>query len=355
VALPAKINYVDPADASRIAAAGESLPTQAIVTDATGIAVAGATVRWNVLAAGTEGATVAGSVLPATFVTLADGKAHATWTLSATPGENRLAAGGFGIADPRGEASNGPRQGDDYPTIGAFDPFTPIGDEESADDLIITDDDEVAEPIPAGTRLVFSATGCDPIVIDGMEGDDEWGDCATTIPFDANVSGGKVVGELSWARFGGDVYFAVKVPVVTAAEKEIKLTLYLSDLETGATFHALDDVLVVDGRVEEGEEQFSDNYLWDRCPKGKSFCALADRDEDPNDPNEGDGRFSINRPDGEDPFYFFEVRQSENSGSPLGLDIDATSNLGVSLTLRIGKGKWGNTDFPDFGEYETLY
>jgi hypothetical protein len=112
-------------------------------------------------------------------------------------------------------------------------------------------------------------------------------------------------------------------------------------------------VLVVDGTAEEVTEQFSDNYLWDRCPKGKSFCALPDRDADPMDPNEGDGRFSINTPDGEDPYFFFEVEQSEKSGSRY--DIDATANLGVSLTLRIGKGKWGNTDFPDFGVYETLY
>jgi hypothetical protein len=48
LSLPAKINFVNPADAFRVAAAGERLLTQAIVTDASGIAVANATVRWNV-------------------------------------------------------------------------------------------------------------------------------------------------------------------------------------------------------------------------------------------------------------------------------------------------------------------
>jgi hypothetical protein len=205
-------------------------------------------------------------------------------------------------------------------------------------------------PSPPDT-VTFTATACEQVAgeIDGVKDDGEW-TCAFTRTFTANVSGGKLPATLFWKRVAGDIYFAVQVPVVTAAEKEIKLTLHLNGNEAG-TFQRDDDVLVVDGTVEG--DQFSDMYLWDRCPKGKSFCALADVDAPEEGTNDGAGKFSINTPNGEEPFYFFEVKHPENSVDPH--DIDVRLHLGVSLTLRIGKGRWGNTDYPEFGVYETLY
>jgi hypothetical protein len=285
--------------------------------------------------------------------TSSTGTVEVLWELADDPGLNVLTAGGRGIADPR-ELFNGPRGETAHQYLyGSFDPFIPImwnetdPSGEQVNDGISYPEDEGAELIPTGTRLLFSATGCSAIEIDGVKSVDEWG-CAATETFTANVSGGRQTATFFWTRFEGDVYFAVQVPVVTAAEKEIKLTLYLNGDESG-TFQSLDDVLVVDGTVDQGEPQFSDEYLWDRCPKGKSFCALVDLEG----PDLGEGMFSINAPEGEEAFYFFEVRQSENADNVY--DIDGTSHLGVSLTLRIGKGRWGNTEWPAFGVYEALY
>jgi hypothetical protein len=360
-------NYGD--EQVRKALAGSTVLTTATVADINGLGVTGATLRWNATqspAGGADVRSVDPDVCVEDPVTSDDDVVCTTngsqdiqvWLkLDDQPGTNIFTAHGRDHADPRGSVCsatfadkpkvsnlrcNGPRDG--------ADPFTPIDSSEDEDNPPHDDAGEVAEdPIPDDTKLTFTVIGCNPIEINGFKADGEWEDCVTTIPFDANVSGGKVVGTFYWARLGGDLYFAVEVPVRMADEKEIKLTLYLSDLESGTTFQAYDDVLVVDGTVEAGEPQFSDNYLWDRCPKGKSFCALVD-DEGPNS---GDGAFLINAPDGEDPFYFFEVRQSENAENTW--DINAESHLGVSLTLRIGNGRWGNTDFPDFGVYETLY
>jgi hypothetical protein len=356
----------------RKALAGTMVLTTATVADFNDLGVTGATLRWNVTQSPAGGADVRsvdnvcdddpGTSDDAVCTTNGSKNIQVELQLDDQPGTNIFTAHGRDHADPRGvndcsatfyppdEPSytvsnlrcNGPRDG--------ADPFTPIESGEDPNDDIIEDDDEEAEdPIPDDTKLTFTVIGC-KFTVDGIEEAGEWGDCATTIPFDANVSGGKVVGELSWARLGGNIYFAVKVPVVTAAEKEIKLTLYLNDDES-ETFQSGDDVLVVDGTVEEGELQFSDNYLWDRCPKGKSFCALPDL----GGPDLGAGAFSINTPEGEDPFYLFEVMQSFSETPNDSHDVNDTGTLEVSLTLRIGKGKWGNTDFPDFGAYEELY
>jgi hypothetical protein len=356
-------NYGD--DQVRKALAGSTVLTTATVADINGLGVTEATLRWN--AVSPAGASVhpvdddcdygTGTSDDVVCTTNGSKNIQVEFQLDAVPGTNIFTAHGRDHADPRGSVCsatfadgtkeenlrcNGPRDG--------ADPFTPIESWEDPDNFPYEDDDELAEdPIPDDTKLTFTVIACNPIEINGIKGDGEWDDCVTTETFTANVSGGKQTATFYWARLGGDLYFAVKVPVVTAAEKEIKLTLYLSDLESGTTFQAYDDVLVVDGTVEAGEPQFSDNYLWDRCPKGKSFCALVD-DEGPN---WGDGAFSINPPDGEDPFYFFEVMQAVNSESDW--DIDARNHLGVSLTLRIGKGRWGNTDWPAFGEYKALY
>jgi hypothetical protein len=89
-ALPAKMDYRDPDDASRNAPAGTSLPTAVIVTDWNDAPVAGATVTFTALAIEGPG-TVIG-----TAVSNSDGIAEVLWPIVAGP--NILVASGRGIA-----------------------------------------------------------------------------------------------------------------------------------------------------------------------------------------------------------------------------------------------------------------
>jgi hypothetical protein len=89
-ALPAKMDYVDPDDASRRAPAGTSLPTAVKVTDWNDAPVQGATVTFTALAIEGPG-TVIG-----TAVSNSDGVAQISWPIVA--GNNTLVASGRGIA-----------------------------------------------------------------------------------------------------------------------------------------------------------------------------------------------------------------------------------------------------------------
>ena len=89
-ALPAKMDYVDPDDASRSAPAGTSLTTAVKVTDWLDAPVQGATVTFTALAIEGPG-TVIG-----TAVSNADGIAEVSWPIAAGP--NTLIASGRGIA-----------------------------------------------------------------------------------------------------------------------------------------------------------------------------------------------------------------------------------------------------------------
>ena len=234
LALPAKIDFVDVADASRVAAAGSSLPTQAKVTDLNGDPVAGATVRWNLVQPLDEEATVVGLISSSckagtpnqageiACITDGTGIVEVSWTLAIDPGINQLTAGGRGIADLR-EDFNGPRGKEldkdgkvvEYLT-GSFDPFQPIEDEESEDDLI-EEDDEVSEIVAEPTRLLFTAIGCEPgfgtpTAIDGTIAQGEW-DCAIEKTFPVNLSGGSTVdATLYYMNDDTNFHLAVVVP-----------------------------------------------------------------------------------------------------------------------------------------------
>ena len=89
-ALPAKMEYVDPSDASRTAAAGVSLPTRVKVTDWYGDPVRGARVRFITPAIEGPGIEIASAL------SNDDGVAEFSWTIAA--GVNTVVATGRGIA-----------------------------------------------------------------------------------------------------------------------------------------------------------------------------------------------------------------------------------------------------------------
>jgi hypothetical protein len=368
IALPAKIDYVSAADATRLAAAGSTLPTQAKVTDLNGDPVAGATVRWNVAAIGVEGAEVAGFVVDpdgtdptctastpdhVVCTTGSSGTVEVDWILSTDPGINKLTAGGIGIADSR-TGKNGPRDGT-YDG-GPFDPFQPIAYGESEDDGIESPGDETFTTIVTGTRLLFTAIGCEPgfgtpNAIDGTMDTGEW-DCAVQETFPVNLSGGSTV-DATLYYMNDDTKFHLAV-VVPGTGRQNGLRVEWDD--DGSGRDPGNDVWEFDP-----EDGAADKFVDDKCStSSQSGCGKDDKtstggvmDTDAAFDNTGGTTvYEMSHP-----LWTNQVcgpvggKKGCSSPFPIDLQRVADDPAGLFLTLRLGSGAQGNTQWPGFLDY----
>jgi hypothetical protein len=372
IALPAKIDFVDVADATRVALVGSTLQTRAIVTDLNGAAVAGATVRWNVAAVGIEGAEVTGSVAPSSAdcvvgssddvvcTTGSSGSVEVGWMLATDPGINKLTAGGRGIADSR-NGFNGPR--DATYTAGPFDPFQPIGYTESGDDDIGSPDDEIFTTIAENTRLLFTAIGCEegfgtPNAIDGTMDPGEW-DCAIPQTFQVNLSGGSTVdATLYYMNDNSDFHLAVVVP---GTDRQNGLRVEwdsdgdgnLGGREVG------DDVWEFD--PDDGP---ADKFIDDKCStSSQSGCGNNDADflitpgvgmdtEAAFDNTVGGQTvYEMSHPLSTEQVCEIFGKKGCSSAFPIDLQAAVGQTKGAVFTLRLGSGAQGNTQWPGFLDY----
>jgi hypothetical protein len=370
IALPAKIDFVDVADATRVAPTGSTLTTQAKVTDLNGDPVAGATVRWNVADVGVEGAEVAGSVAPLLVpdgcaadtpddvicTTGSSGIVGVDWTLATDPGINKLTAGGRGIADSR-DGFNGPRDGT-Y-TAGPFDPFQPIAAGEKDGDPFVFPEDEISTEIEENTRLLFTAIGCEPgfgtpNAIDGTMDPGEW-DCAIQEPFPVNVSGGSSVeATLYYMNDNTDFHLAVVVPGTGRVNG-----LRIEWDDDGAGREPGNDVWEF-----EPDGGPADKFVDDKCStSSQSSCGNNDADF-LTTPDVGmDTEAAFNNTVGGQTVYEMshplstgqvcEIfgRKGCSSAFPIDLQAAKGQTKGASFTLRLGSGAQGNTQWPGFLEY----
>ncbi len=315
-------------------------PPAVKATDEGGLPVKGARVTFNLTQSPGTGGSIDPSS-PAVLLTDANGIAQLNqWHLGDATGDNIVQASGYGIAI-KGEAWTSilGREG-----IGPFVQSS-LTNWTGYPDMTVEGFRFPLELVRDNAE--FIAFGCDEglgtaDVTDGVK-DASW-DCANTEPFIANLGGGKKDATFYWMRDGSTFYFAVSIPVdETASEKENIFTLYLTD--TGnATLTEGDDVLVLDGAAQSFSDQ---NWAEGKCPKGQSFCAFVDEDQN------GDGHFQINvNPDGS-AFYFYELKHKLQGDAVE--DIADIGRLAAAFTLRIGKGAKGNTEWPGpFGEYEQI-
>lgn len=372
VALPAKIDFVNVSDATRTALVGSSLATQAIVTDIDGAPVAGATVRWNVdPAGGVEGAEVAGSVTGSSAgcsvgsdddvvcTTDSTGVVDVSWLLAQDAGINKLTAGGRGIADPR-EDFNGPRGEDEvvYP-LGAFDPFQPIGWAESTADTIDFAYEETWEPLVAGTRILFTAIGCEPgygtpTAIDGTMGPGEW-DCANQVTFPVNLSGGSTVdATLYYMNDATDFHIAVVVPG-TDRQNGLRIDWDNNGNGTAGGREVGDDIWEFDPGSGT-----ADKFVDDKCStSSQSGCGNDDADWS----GVNDTHAAFDNAGGATVYEMSHPLSTSQKCGPVGgkkgcssdffIDLRASAGdtLGFFVTLRLGSGAQGNTQWPGFLDY----
>jgi hypothetical protein len=301
---------------------GEAKTVQVLVTDADGNNVADATVRFD-LAPG-----AAGPITPAAAVTDAGGIAQATWTLGPLGEISALASGkGIGVAS----------DGEGY--------YVPAGDTPPGGSGVFADHTGNATDLAQGV-LTFDAIVCEPgpaIVVDGVLDEAAWA-AAGTHAFQANISGGSVNTTLSWYNDCENLYLSVEVE--TANDKVNVLGFDFDEDNDG--FAALnDDVLVFDAG-QPTADRFMDKHLSQKClnSNGQSACGDLDDTVDgagafTQDFTSGRTRYEISHPLlGSDPTQDFQLGFGDQ--------------VGFFVTLRVGKGAQGNTQYPDFRTYCTV-
>lgn len=149
LALPAKFEYVNAADAQQFASPGSMVTLSAKVTDLQGNPVLGARVRWSV-----QSSPGNASLSASEGFTDGAGVAQVVLTLPRQTGTTIVHAAGKGIADARETGCT--RVGDTNPSCNGsrptFDPFSPLN---STLDGVPQPLDPTEAQLAAGTRLEF--------------------------------------------------------------------------------------------------------------------------------------------------------------------------------------------------------
>lgn len=269
---------------------GETLSTPLTITvlDENGQPVSGWPVTWSTTCAAANPADCDGAIA-GDATTDTDGMATGYWTLATIPGAN-VAAAAVGSE-----------------TFGFL----------------------------AGT---WNANGVCQVVVNGRIGEGEW-DCATAAgdsrTFTANVSGGGKPAEVRWQTDGALVYFLVKVQR-SALDNVNSVRIDFDNTLDGPSSD--DDAIGFDTR----EGGFFDAYLTQSCvKKSQSGCGSLDQVSQ-------DGAGAL----GNDGTHTIYELSHPLQGSP-GEDFIRSSgdHLGFFVTLSIGNGAQGNTQYPGFRNY----
>ena len=319
-AQPAKMEIV-PGTNNQFALAGEPVPIPPAVhvTDRNDDDVEGATVHFTVVE------PVLGEVFPLTVSTDVYGIAEVDYWKLDVPNPNLLAASGHGIADSR-EGFNGP--------LPIFDPFMTVD--------VGPPDDQVPVQLMTGT-VTFTATACDPNAVDvDLDGSIGAGEYANSTPFMANLSGGSAAAAmLYWTNDCENLYLAVRVE--RDEGDKINTLRFDFDHDGDGVAESGDDVWFYDGVAD----LFEDRYLTERCASRKqSDCGELD----PEPFRHGDGEFF------NDGYYsVYELSHPlKTTGSAYDIQADFGQPVKLFLTLSLGKGAQGNTQWPGFRDYRSI-
>ncbi|HWP36167.1 MAG TPA: Ig-like domain-containing protein [Gemmatimonadales bacterium] len=332
-ALPAKMGYdaSNPTGYLGSGPGGRTVSAALNVTDAGGDAVAGVT-----LSASANG----GSVSPATAQTGTSGNLTFSWTLPNVPGTYTLTVAGRGVADPTCGADCGPE--------GVYAPRHSDG--------------PTADAIQLGVgELKFTAVVCEPgfgtpQAIDGTISNGEWGCALQRSDVRVNLSGGSsTFATLRWMNDETNFYLALEVPG-TARENSLRIE-WSNDANLSGGRALGDDVW----EFSPSAGKF-DKFVDTGCVgSGQSSCGF-------NDAVGGGGNqttAAFNNTAGGKTVYEMKhplntgdvctVTGNKACGSTIGYSIDLPAQIGQTkgffLTLRLGSGAQGNTQWPGFLNY----
>lgn len=206
------------------------------------------------------------------------------------------------------------------------------------------DQQTLLEPL----EIVFTAFTCQPgfgtpvLPLDGAVDDGEWG-CANSATFTANVSGGSgVPATVFWMNDGTNLYLAVSFPR-NESDKVHSVRFDFDNTLDGAT--AEDDVI---GFQAGATVPFFDHFLGEKC-SSKSQSGCSDADVSAGGTSDGAARFHN---DGTKSMY--ELFHPLASGDTRDFAKQAGERLGFFLSLQIGNGAQGNTQWPGFRDYRMI-
>ena len=358
--------------------AGEmvSEPLSIVVTDAGGDPVSGAGVTWA--ASGDGGVTGGAATGP-------DGMATGTWTLATSAGPNTATAtvGGlvatFMATGAPAAAANLAVTPNPVPDgyIGATVPLTvtvtdTYGNVRSGDAVTWTatggggavsgDAATDGAGSASATWTLGNLPGPNSVLVDGgglthtfqataicrdgwgtanvngsMDGA-EWV-CAHTADFTANLSGGSAPARAYWMNDGARLYMAVRI--VRASLDKVNSVRFDFDNEADGVATAGDDAIGYDA----DKHTFFDQYLTSKCANSsQSGCGATDKVSQ-------DGAGALGN-DGT--FTFYELSHPLSGTTGEDLLRSAGQPMGFFVTLRIGNGAQGNTQWPGFRIFQRM-
>ena len=316
-ALPAQMAKLQGDNQTTLVNTAVAVPPAVVVTDPNG-PVQGATVHFTPSAGSTV--TLPPNAVPCLSdqslmcaPTDAQGKAQvASWTLGPTAGTYTLVASGVGLGST--------------PTTSGV--------------------------LPTGS-VTFTATACKPgfgtpQAIDGVINNGEWA-CAQHADFTAKLSGGSgTPATLFWMNDGTKLYLAVRVQR-SSADKVNTLQFNFDNNNSANTSNTGvaetgDDILIQDGATG-----FSDNYLTSKCTNSsQSSCGVTDL-------SAGGTKDGLGAYKNQGGYTMYELAHPLNSGDT-GRDfaLSLGGRVGLFLTLQLGSGAQGNTQWPGFRRYLTI-
>jgi len=204
--------------------------------------------------------------------------------------------------------------------------------------------------LPNGT-VTFHATACRPgfgtATVDGVMAPGEW-QCAQHADFTANLSGGATPATLYWMNDQTNLYLAVRIQ--RASTDKVNTLRFNFDNNNSANTSRTglaetgDDIL-----VEDATAGFSDQFLTANCTTStQTSCGATDASAG----GTNDGAAAFGNAGG---FSVYELRHPLNSGDTAhDFALSAGSKVGLFLTMQVGSGAQGNTQWPGFRRYLTI-
>jgi hypothetical protein len=312
--LPAKMTLLQGDNQTGFVGSTVTIPPAVFVTDRNGAPVQNASVHYAITAGNGSvsftGAACASDVNASCVVTGVDGVARVSSWVLGLPNPNLLTASGIGLGS--------------VPTETGF--------------------------LPNGT-VTFHATACRPgfgtATVDGVMAPGEW-QCAQHADFTANLSGGATPATLYWMNDQTNLYLAVRVQ--RASTDKVNTLRFNFDNNNSANTSRTglaetgDDIL-----VEDATAGFSDQYLTANCTTStQTSCGATDASAG----GTNDGAAAFGNASG---FSVYELRHPLNSGDTAhDFALSAGSNVGLFLTMQVGSGAQGNTQWPGFRRYLTI-
>ncbi|MDP2955873.1 MAG: hypothetical protein Q8N53_05595 [Longimicrobiales bacterium] len=184
----------------------------------------------------------------------------------------------------------------------------------------------------------FTATSVCFVTVNGAMAAGEWA-CAESRSFTANISGGSTPAEVYWQNNGTNVYVAVRVrQSVLVKPASVRFDF---DNDGLGVHNTGDDAIGYDA----GAATFFDHYLTAKCASnGQAGCGSPD-------PTRQDGAGAIGN-DGT--WTVYELSHPLQGTAGEDFIRSAGQNLGFFLTLRIGNGAQGNTQWPGFRMFQGI-